>query len=62
MTLSYAIPVCNEWIQLEYLLNYLFKNKREQDEIVVQCDKGILHPQFTRYSKNTPLTILWVLK
>jgi hypothetical protein len=40
MTLSYAIPVCNEWIQLEYLLDYLFKNKREQDEIVIQCDEG----------------------
>jgi glycosyltransferase involved in cell wall biosynthesis len=44
MTLSYAIPVCNEWIQLEYLLNYLFKHKREQDEIIVQCDKGNTTP------------------
>mgnify|MGYP003705900143 CR=1 FL=1 len=44
MTLSYAIPVCNEWIQLEYLLKYLFKHKREQDEIVVQCDKGNTTP------------------
>ena len=40
MTLSYAIPVCNEWLQLEYLLNYLLQKKREQDEIVVQCDEG----------------------
>ena len=40
MTLSYAIPVCNEYKQIRYLLTYLFKNKREQDEIVVQCDKG----------------------
>ena len=44
MTLSYAIPVCNEWMQLEYLLKYLFKHKREQDEIVVQCDKGNTTP------------------
>ena len=40
MKISYAIPVCNEWMQLEYLLGYLFKHKREQDEIVIQCDKG----------------------
>lgn len=44
MTISYAIPVCNEWMELEYLLNYLFKHKREQDEIVVQCDKGNTTP------------------
>jgi len=40
MTISYAIPVCNEWKELQYLLEYLFKYKREQDEIIVQCDKG----------------------
>jgi len=44
MKISYAIPVCNEWMQLEYLLNYLLKHKREQDEIVVQCDKGNTTP------------------
>lgn len=44
MKVSYAIPVCNEWMQLEYLLNYLFKHKREQDEVVVQCDKGNTTP------------------
>ena len=44
MKISYAIPVCNEWMQLEYLLNYLFKHKREQDEIIVQCDEGNTTP------------------
>ena len=44
MKISYAIPVCNEWMQLEYLLNYLLKHKREQDEIVVQCDEGNTTP------------------
>ncbi len=44
MTISYAIPVCNEWMELENLLNYLFKHKRKQDEIVVQCDKGNTTP------------------
>ena len=40
MKVSYAIPVCNEWKEIKYLMDYLFKHKREQDEIVVQCDKG----------------------
>jgi len=40
MTISYAIPVCNEWKEIKCLMDYLFKNKREQDEIVVQCDQG----------------------
>jgi len=40
MKISYAIPVCNEYKEIKYLLNYLFKHKREQDEIVIQCDKG----------------------
>jgi glycosyltransferase involved in cell wall biosynthesis len=40
MKISYAIPVCNEWKEIKYLMDYLFEHKREQDEIVVQCDKG----------------------
>ena len=52
MTLSYAIPVCNEWMQLEYLLNYLLQKKREQDEIVVQCDKGNTTPSVYQVLKQ----------
>jgi len=40
MKISYAVPVCNEYKEIEYLLEYLTKHKREQDEIVVQCDQG----------------------
>jgi glycosyltransferase involved in cell wall biosynthesis len=40
MKISYAIPVCNEYKEIEYLLEYLGKHKREQDEIVIQCDQG----------------------
>tara|TARA_Y100001972_G_C7663845_1_gene335201 strand:+ start:2182 stop:2808 length:627 start_codon:yes stop_codon:yes gene_type:complete len=45
MKISYAIPVCNEWKEIKYLMDYLFKHKREQDEIVVQCDKGNTTPE-----------------
>ena len=55
MQISYAIPVCNEHIELEKLLSFLLKHIDENDEIVVQCDKGnttdkvyqvLQHPRF----------------
>ena len=55
MKISYAIPVCNEYIELKKLLSFLLKHIDENDEIVVQCDKGnttdkvyqvLQHPRF----------------
>ena len=40
MKISYAIPVCNEHVELEKLLSFLLEHIDENDEIVVQCDKG----------------------
>jgi len=40
MRISYAIPFCNEHKELDRLLNLLIKNKRSEDEIVVQADLG----------------------
>ena len=40
MQISYAIPVCNEHVELEKLLSFLIKHIDENDEIVVQCDEG----------------------
>ena len=40
MRISYAIPVCNEHVELEKLLSFLIKHIDENDEIVVQCDQG----------------------
>jgi len=48
MKISYAIPVCNEYKEIEYLLEYLTKHKRDQDEIVVQCDQGNTTPEVYR--------------
>ena len=48
MIISDAIPVCNEYKEIEYLLKYLSKHKREQDEIVVQCDQGNTTPEVYR--------------
>jgi len=38
MKISYAIPVCNELVELERLLNFLVKHKRQEDEITVLYD------------------------
>ncbi len=40
MKISYAITVCNEHKELDRLLNFLFENKRKEDEVVVQKDNG----------------------
>jgi len=40
MKISYAIPVHNEHEELDRLLGHLLKHKKENDEIVVQCDQG----------------------
>ena len=45
MKISYAIPVCNEYKEIEYLLNYLVKHIRTKDEIVIQCDQGNTTPE-----------------
>jgi len=40
MKISYAIPVCNEHIELQRLLQFLISKIPEGDEIVVLCDEG----------------------
>ena len=45
MKISYAIPVCNEHIELEKLLSFLVKHIDENDEIVIQCDQGNTTPE-----------------
>ena len=64
MKISYAIPVCNELVELQRLLEFLIKNKREEDEIVILYDsengsknveeflraKSVNDPQFVWYS------------
>ena len=45
MQISYAIPVCNEHVELEKLLSFLHEHIDENDEIIVQCDKGNTIPE-----------------
>ena len=38
MKISYAIPVCNEHVEIQRLVSFLLQNKRSVDEIVVLFD------------------------
>ena len=41
MKISYAVTVCNEFLEIQRLITFLLKNKRPQDEIVVQMDLSL---------------------
>ena len=41
MKISYAITVCNEFIEIQRLITFLLEHKRPQDEIVVQMDLNV---------------------
>lgn len=48
MKITYAITVCNEFVEIQRLLHFLLKTKRPQDEVVVLVD----------LTKNTPTSEL----
>ena len=63
MKISYAITVCNEFLEIQRLVTFLLENKRRQDEVVVLVDLtkneptsellGYLH----RLSPNNHITL-----
>jgi hypothetical protein len=52
MKISYAITVCNEFIEIQRLLPFLTKNKREEDEIVVFFDTNNGTEEVENYLKS----------
>lgn len=38
MKISYAITVCNEFVEIQRLVNFLREHKRQQDEIIILFD------------------------
>ena len=38
MKISYVITVCNEFVEIQKLINFLLKHKRNEDEIIVLYD------------------------
>ena len=39
MKISYAITVCNEFVEIQKLVNFLRENKRPSDEVVILFDQ-----------------------
>ena len=39
MKISYAITVCNEFVEIQRLINFLLEHKRPEDEIVILYDQ-----------------------
>ena len=39
MIISYAITVCNEFVEIQKLIPFLLKHKRSEDNIVVLFDQ-----------------------
>jgi hypothetical protein len=52
MTISYAITVCNEFIEIQRLLTFLLKNKRAEDNIVVLFDSKNGSTEIESYLRN----------
>jgi hypothetical protein len=49
MKISYAISVCNEFVEIQKLLPYLLKHKNTQDEIVILFDSQNGIPSVEEY-------------
>jgi hypothetical protein len=45
MKISYAITVCNEFIEIQRLVNFLLQHKRAQDNIVILFDEANGDPE-----------------
>lgn len=49
MRISYAITVCNEFIEIQRLLKFLLENKRTKDEIVILYDAANGDPEIESF-------------
>jgi hypothetical protein len=52
MKISYAIPVCTEFVEIQRLINFLLKHKRYQDNIVVLFDETNGDPEIESYLRS----------
>ena len=49
MKISYALTVCNEFLEIQKLITFLLENKRVQDEIVILYDNKNGDPEVLNY-------------
>ena len=55
MNLSYAITVCNEFLEIQKLVAFLLNNKRPQDEIVILYDSNNGDPEVEAFLRSRSL-------
>ena len=55
MRISYAITVCNEFVEIQKLIPTLLNNKAEEDEVVVLYDSKNGDPKIEEYLKKNSL-------
>jgi hypothetical protein len=53
MKISYAITVCNEFIEIQRLVNFLLQHKRMQDNIVILFDEANGDPEVESFLENS---------
>jgi hypothetical protein len=52
MKITYAVTVCNEFLEIQRLLNFLLKHKRPQDGVVVLFDSKNGDPEIELFLRN----------
>ena len=62
MKISYALTVCNEFLEIQKLVNFLLKHKRYEDEIVILYDTNNGHEGIEQYlrAKSINNEISWL--
>ena len=62
MKISYAITVCNEFIEIQKLISFILKNKRNEDEIIILFDSKNGDPAIEEYLRSHSVNgeFIWV--
>ena len=61
MKISYAITVCNEFVEIQKLISFLLEHKRNEDEIIVLYDSvnGDKEVEAFLRAKSVNLDFMW---
>jgi hypothetical protein len=52
MKITYAVTVCNEFVEIQRLVHHLLKNKRVQDDIVILYDSKNGNPDIETFLRS----------
>jgi hypothetical protein len=61
MKITYAVTVCNEFLEIQHLLNFLLKHKRPEDGVVVLYDSKNGDPEIESFlrAKSINKSFAW---